>query len=53
MTENLDLVSGSKSLIVQSLPALLVLIAAAGAGLALWIRARKPEIYSGLTRATP
>jgi amino acid transporter len=53
MAENLDLVSGSKSRIVQSFPALLLLIAVAGAGLALWIRARKPEIYSGLTRATP
>jgi amino acid transporter len=53
MAENLDLVSGSKSRVVQSFPAVLVLIAVAGAGVALWIRVRKPEIYSGLTRTMP
>jgi amino acid transporter len=53
MTANLDMVSGSKSPIVQSFPALLLLVALGGAALALWIRARKPEIYLGLVRTTP
>jgi amino acid transporter len=43
MAANLDLVSGSKSVIVQSFPALLLLIGLAGAGLAAWTRWRKPE----------
>jgi hypothetical protein len=40
MAANLDLVSGSKSLVVQSFPALLLLIGLAGAGLAVWIKRR-------------
>jgi hypothetical protein len=43
MATNLDLVSGSKSLIVQSFPALLLLIGLAGAGLAAWTKGRRPE----------
>jgi amino acid transporter len=40
MAANLDLVSGSKSLVVQSFPALLLLIGLAGAGLSVWIKRR-------------
>jgi amino acid transporter len=40
MVANLDLVSGSKSLVVQSFPALLLLIGLMGAGLSLWLRRR-------------
>jgi len=40
MAANLDLVSGSKSLVVQSFPALLLLIGLTGAGLAVWIKRR-------------
>jgi amino acid transporter len=43
MAINLDLVSGSTSLIVQSFPALLLLIGLGGAGLAAWIKRRTPE----------
>ena len=43
MAANLDLVSGSKSLVVQSFPAVLLLIGLGGAGLAAWIKWRRPE----------
>ena len=43
MAANLDLVSGSKSPIVQSFPAVLLLIGLGGAGLAAWIKWRRPE----------
>jgi amino acid transporter len=43
MATNLDLVSGSKSLVVQSFPAVLLLIGLSGAGLAAWTRRRRPE----------
>jgi amino acid transporter len=48
MAANLDLVSGSRSPIVQSFPYLLLMVGLAGVGLAGWIRARKPEVYSRL-----
>jgi amino acid transporter len=43
MATNLDLVSGSKSLVVQSFPAVLLLIGLGGAGLVAWTRRRRPE----------
>ena len=43
MAANLDLVSGSKSPIVQSFPAVLLLIGLGGAELAAWIKWRRPE----------
>lgn len=51
MAANLDLVSGSKSRIVQSFPVLILMIGLAGAGLALWIRARRPEAYARIAQA--
>lgn len=48
MAANLDLVSGSKSLVVQSFPALLLLIGPGGAGLATWTRWRRPEANFGI-----
>ena len=48
MVANLDLVSGSKSLVVQSFPAVLLLIGLAGAGLAIWIKRRTPEANFGI-----
>jgi amino acid transporter len=50
MSLNLGLVSGSTSRFVQSFPALLVLIGLGGAGLAAWVKARKPEVYAALGR---
>ena len=52
MVGNLELVSGSNSLIVQAFPWLLLAIGLAGAGLALWLKARKPAVYAELGRAT-
>jgi amino acid transporter len=43
MAANLDLVSGSTSLVVQSFPAVLLLIGLGGAGLAVWTKWRRPE----------
>jgi hypothetical protein len=43
MAMNLDLVSGSKSLVVQSFPAVLLLIGMGGAGLAAWTKRRRAE----------
>jgi hypothetical protein len=43
MVANLDLVSGSESLVVQSFPAVLLLIGLGGAGLAVWTKWRRPE----------
>jgi hypothetical protein len=48
MAGNLELVSGSNSLVVQSFPWLLLAIGLAGAGVALWIKARKPKVYAHL-----
>jgi hypothetical protein len=48
MAANLDLVSGSTSLVVQSFPAVLLLIGLGGAGLAVWTRWRRPEVYANL-----
>jgi len=50
MVGNLELVSGSSSLIVQAFPWLLLAIGLAGAGLALWLKARKPAVYADLGR---
>lgn len=50
MVDNLELVSGSNSLIVQGFPLILLAIALAGAGLALWVKARKPKVYGHLGR---
>ena len=50
MTANLELVSGSSSLVVQGFPLLLLLIGLAGAGLAVWAKARKPKVYAALGR---
>jgi amino acid transporter len=50
MAGNLELVSGSSSRIVQGFPVLLLAIGLAGAGLALWVRARKPAVYADLGR---
>ena len=50
MAGNLALVSGSNSLIVQAFPWLLLAIGLAGAGLALWLKARKPKVYADLGR---
>jgi hypothetical protein len=49
MAANLDLVSGSKSPIVQSFPAVLLLIGLGGAGLAVWIKRRTPEANFGIS----
>ncbi|MBY0318419.1 MAG: APC family permease [Reyranella sp.] len=40
MVANLDLVSGSQSLVVRSFPAVLLLIGVMGAGLSVWLRPR-------------
>jgi len=48
MTGNLELVSGSSSRIVQAFPLMLAAVGLAGAGLALWVRARKPRVYAHL-----
>lgn len=50
MAANLELVSGSNSLVVQGFPLLLLLIGLAGAGLAVWVKARKPKVYAALGR---
>jgi amino acid transporter len=51
MAANLELVSGSSSRIVQGFPGLLLAIGLAGAGLAAWLRAKKPALYADLGRA--
>jgi amino acid transporter len=51
MTANLELVSGSDSIVVRTFPSLLALIGAIGFGFAVWIRSRRPEIYANLGRA--
>jgi amino acid transporter len=48
MAGNLELVSGSNSLVVQSFPWLLLAIGLAGAGVGGWIKARKPKVYAHL-----
>jgi amino acid transporter len=48
MAGNLELVSGSSSLIVQAFPLLLAAIGLAGAGVALWLKSRKPKVYAHL-----
>lgn len=53
MADNLELVSGSSSRIVRSFPVILLAIGLAGAGLALWIKARKPRVYAELGQAHP
>jgi amino acid transporter len=50
MSANLELVSGSSSWIVKSFPLMLVAVGVAGAGLSLWVGARKPEVYAHLGR---
>jgi hypothetical protein len=50
MTGNLELVSGSNSLIVQAFPWLLLAIGLAGGGFAVWVKARKPKVYAHLGR---
>ena len=50
MSGNLELVSGSSSWIVQGFPWMLLAIGLAGAGIALWVKARKPEVYVRLGR---
>jgi len=52
MSGNLELVSGSSSWIVKGFPVMLVAIGLAGAALALWVRARRPEVYAHLGRAS-
>jgi amino acid transporter len=51
MAGNIALVSGSNSLVVESFPVLLLAIALAGAGLALWVKLSKPEVYANFGRA--
>ena len=50
MAANLELVSGSSSLIVQAFPLLLVAIGVAGAGLAHWVKLNNPAIHADLGR---
>ena len=50
MVGNLELVSGSSSWIVQGFPWMLVAVGLAGAGMALWVKAGKPEVYARLGR---
>lgn len=51
MAGNLELVSGSSSPVVQGFPLLLLAIALAGAGLAVWLKAARPAVYADLGRA--
>jgi amino acid transporter len=51
MVINLPLVSGSESPIVESFPVILALIGFAGAALAVWLKARRPDVYANLGRA--
>jgi amino acid transporter len=51
MAGNIELVSGSNSRIVQAFPLILLAIGLAGAGLALWVRTSKPEVYADFGRA--
>jgi hypothetical protein len=53
MAANLELVSGSDSLIVRSFPVLLLAIGLAGASLAVWLKASRPAVYADLGRAFP
>jgi amino acid transporter len=50
MAGNLELVSGSSSLIVQGFPLLLLAIGLAGIGHVAWLKARKPKVYADLGR---
>ncbi|WP_296385545.1 APC family permease [Reyranella sp.] len=50
MAGNLELMSGSNSLIVRSFPGLLLAIGLVGAGLAVWVKARDPKVYAHLGR---
>ncbi|WP_410633289.1 APC family permease [Amycolatopsis sp. cmx-4-83] len=48
--QNFDLLTGTTSTLVNSLPWAFVVVVAAGAGFALWLRARRPERYAALSR---
>jgi predicted neutral ceramidase superfamily lipid hydrolase len=52
MSANLALVSGSNSLIVESFPVMLLAIALAGVGLAVWVKAYRPKVYAHLGRTS-
>ncbi|MFO1159155.1 MAG: APC family permease [Reyranellaceae bacterium] len=51
MSAHLDLVSGSRSIIVQTFPELLLAIALGGIALAAWVKAHRPGVYAALGRA--
>jgi amino acid transporter len=50
MSTRLDLVSGSRSRIIDAFPAMIALIGLAGVCLAIWLRSRKPGVYANLGR---
>ena len=50
MSTKLDLVSGSKSRLIDAFPAMIALIGLAGVCLAIWLRSRKPAVYANLGR---
>ncbi len=51
MIANLSLVSGSESLVVDAMPAIIVAIGIAGYLFAVWIRRTRPAVYENLGRA--
>ncbi len=50
VVQNFDLLTGTTSTLVNSLPWAFVVVGTAGTGFALWLRARRPERYAGLSR---
>jgi hypothetical protein len=52
MSGNLALVSGSSSRLVQGFPLILAAIGLAGAGLAIWLKGRRPKVYAHLGRTS-
>jgi amino acid transporter len=51
MVANLSLVSGSESWVVDTLPACVVALLAAGFVLAFWMRRSRPQVYANLGRS--
>jgi amino acid transporter len=50
VVQNFELLTGTTSTLINSLPWAFVVVLAAGAGFAFWLRARRPERYAALSR---